>query len=173
MAEASRFGVRISLIVRGICCLVPRIPELTENITVISIVGRFLEHSRIFCFGTGDEQQIYISSADLMTRNTERRAEAACPILDPALKQRIYEMPEIMLTDNTKAWEQFADGRYIQRHPPEDKEINSQDIFAAQARIAAMNIPSQSRKKKPKMKLTALFSDIIEKIKAFFQTGTE
>ena len=173
LAEASQCGVKISLIVRGICCLVPRVSELTENIEVISIVGRFLEHSRIFCFGTGDDRQIYISSADLMTRNTERRAEAACPIFDSAVKQRIYEMLDIMLMDNTKAWEQFSDGRYILRRSSEDPEINSQEIFAAQARTAAMNMPLQNRQNKPKTNLYAQFQDIMERIKSFFQSGTE
>ncbi|MCL1852141.1 MAG: polyphosphate kinase 1 [Peptococcaceae bacterium] len=139
LMEASQSGVKISLIVRGISCLVPRVPGVTENITIISIVGRFLEHSRIFCFGVGDDKKLYIASADLMTRNTERRVEIACPVLDADLKQRIYDMLETMLMDNTKAWEQFADGRYVKRRPPSDLVINSQDMFSQQARAGAAN----------------------------------
>ena len=172
LVEASQCGVKISLLVRGICCLIPRVPEFTENIAVISIVGRFLEHSRVYCFGTVDDQQIYISSADLMTRNTERRVEIACPILDHDIKQRIYEMLEIMQLDNTKAWEQFADGRYILRHPPADLEINSQSMFMEQARIIATNTLAQNKQSVQKVNLLTSFSYIGEKIKAFFQNGT-
>ncbi|MCL2890847.1 MAG: polyphosphate kinase 1, partial [Methanomassiliicoccaceae archaeon] len=107
LADASQNGVRISMIVRGICCLIPGVPGLTDNISVISIIGRFLEHSRIYCFGGGDEMRMFISSADLMTRNTERRVEIAVPVLDADIKARIYGMLETMLKDNTKAWEQM------------------------------------------------------------------
>jgi len=134
LIEAAQSGVKISMIIRGICCLIPRVPQLTENITIISIIGEFLEHSRIYCFGTGDNKKIYISSGDLMTRNTERRVEITCPILDEELKQQISEMLETMLMDNTKAWEHFSDGRYVLRHSPTDLIINSQKIFTEQAR---------------------------------------
>jgi len=134
LIEASQSGVKITLIIRGICCLIPHIPELTHNITVVSIVGKFLEHSRVFCFGTGDRKKVYISSADLMTRNTERRVEIACPVLDADIKQQICDMLEIMLMDNTKAWEQFSDSRYIARLAPSDLVINSQYILIEQAR---------------------------------------
>jgi polyphosphate kinase len=137
LIEASQSGVRISMIVRGACCLIPRIPRLTENITVVSIVGRFLEHSRIFYFGTGAAAKLYVSSADLMTRNTERRVEIACPVLDADLKQRICEMLEIMLADNTKAWEQFSNGRYVLRRSATDLAVDSQEIFTEQARVNA------------------------------------
>lgn len=139
LVQASCDGVDIYLLVRGICCLVPQIEGITENIRVISIVGKFLEHSRLFCFGRGDNIKIYISSADLMTRNTERRVEVACPILDLGLKQRIYEMLETMIMDNTNAWEQFSDGKYIQRQNPGiGLEINSQELFVRQAQLAAL-----------------------------------
>ncbi|MCL2685598.1 MAG: polyphosphate kinase 1 [Candidatus Bathyarchaeota archaeon] len=140
LIEASQSGVKISMIVRGICCLIPCVPQLTENITIISIIGEFLEHSRIYCFGAGDDKKIYISSADLMTRNTERRIEISCPVLDGELQQRIFEMLETMLMDNTKAWEQFSDGRYVLRHSPIDLPINSQTIFTEQARVSAAHI---------------------------------
>jgi polyphosphate kinase len=144
LVEASRDGVKISMIVRGVCCLVPQITNVTDNIRVISIVGKFLEHSRIFSFGTGAAAKIYISSADLMTRNTERRVEVACPILDLDLKDRIREMLEVMLLDNTHAWEQFSDGRYVLRHPPgADLKINSQELFVQESRAAAVRVESK------------------------------
>lgn len=101
--EASNAGVKIKLIVRGICCLIPGIPGKTENIEIISIVGRFLEHSRIYCFGTGDDTAVYLSSGDLMTRNTEKRVEISCPIKNQILKKRILSILNIMLSDNLKA----------------------------------------------------------------------
>ena len=144
---ASRDGVRISMIIRGICCLVPQIPSLTENIRVISIIGRFLEHSRIYCFGTGAEQKIYISSADLMTRNTQRRVEVACPILDPDLKYRVYQMLDTMLMDNTQAWEQYSDGRYISRYQQGNNLIiSSQEIFAENALLSTINEETEKSK---------------------------
>lgn len=115
LAEASKAGVNINLIVRGICCLLPRISGETDNINIISIVGRFLEHSRIYSFGTGDEQKIYIASADLMTRNTERRIEVACPVQDKALKYQINRMLEAIWYDNVKARILFNDGNYIKK----------------------------------------------------------
>lgn len=128
LIEASQAGVKIALIVRGICCIVPQIPGYTHNITVISIVGRFLEHERVFCFGTGDQMKLFISSADMMTRNTERRVETACPVYDPDLKQRIFSVLEYMLADNTKAWEQYSDGSYELRKSPPGLEINAQSM---------------------------------------------
>jgi polyphosphate kinase len=139
LAAASQDGVKISLIVRGICCLAPQIPGLTENIRVLSIVGKFLEHSRVFCFGTGQEKKIYISSADLMTRNTQRRVEVACPIYDPALRDRLYRMLETMLLDNTQAWEQYAGGDYSARYRPGTSLIiNSQELFTEEARAGTL-----------------------------------
>lgn len=109
---AGRNGVEVCLIVRGICCLRPGIAGETENIRVVSVVGRFLEHSRVYCFGEGRERKMYISSADLMTRNTDRRVEIATPVLDERIADRIYEMLEKMLSDNVKAREQLSDGSY-------------------------------------------------------------
>jgi len=171
LIEASASGVKISMIVRGICCLIPRIPEFTHNIKIISIVGRFLEHSRVFSFGTGDGKKVYISSADLMTRNTERRVEIACPVLDIELKRRIHEMLEAMLRDNTKAWEQFSDGRYILRQAPSDLVINSQNMFIAQAGIQyrqAVYAPAGNRRYMGNAKFLSLISYIREGVKTFF-----
>jgi len=103
LSRASNAGVKIRLIVRGICCIIPGLPGKTENIEVTSIVGRFLEHHRIYCFGTGENSHIYLSSGDLMTRNTEKRVEIAFPVDDLDLKDEIRSMMEIMLSDNVKA----------------------------------------------------------------------
>ena len=111
-AEASRAGVKVDLIVRGICCILPEIPGETENLKVTSIVGRYLEHPRVFVFGTGDEQKVYLGSADMMTRNTEKRVEVACPIYDAAIKKRLVRYLNIMLADNVKARKMLPDGTY-------------------------------------------------------------
>ena len=137
LIEAAQSGVKIKMIVRGICCLVPGIPGFTENISVISIVGRFLEHSRIFCFGSGNDMNVYISSADLMTRNTERRIEIACPVLNEKYKQRLFSMIETMLSDNVKAWDLLPDGEYVLRKPEDGEAVNSQEFFIAQAAESA------------------------------------
>jgi len=130
LADASIGGVEVSVIVRGICCLIPGLQGLTENIRIISIVGRFLEHSRIFCFGSGPDQKIYISSADLMTRNTQRRVEIGCPVLDPSIKEMISQSLAVSLSDNTQAWEQYSDGSYVSRCSfDSDYDISSQEIF--------------------------------------------
>ena len=148
LSEASGDGVSVSMNVRGICCLIPRIPDVTENIRVVSIVGRFLEHTRIFCFGAGADSKIYISSADLMTRNTERRVEIACPILDAKLRDRLYGMLETMLMDNTQAWEQFSDGRYVLRSQPDESlAINSQAFFTQNARARALHAETEKGNK--------------------------
>ena len=112
LADAGRAGVRVELIVRGICCLVPGVEGRTDNLSVRSIVGRFLEHSRIYCFGTGDDRRIYISSADMMTRNTDKRVEIAAPVLDPDIKKSIISYLDIMLKDNVKARILYPDGSY-------------------------------------------------------------
>lgn len=132
LAEASRAGVRIDLIVRGICCLIPGVKGDTDNIRVISIVGRFLEHSRIYIFGENDRRRVYISSADFMTRNTERRIEVAAPILDKALADRVCESFSVMLHDNVKARELFSDGQY-RRVGGGDTLLNSQLYFYQKA----------------------------------------
>ena len=103
VCEASKAGVRVDLIVRGICCILPGVPGYTENVRVMSIVGRYLEHARIFSFGIGAQQKVYIGSADMMTRNTEKRVEVACPILDDSIRRQINHYLKVMLSDNVKA----------------------------------------------------------------------
>ncbi len=129
--EASRAGVPIQLIVRGICCLKPGLPGVSENIQVISIVGRFLEHSRAFYFLNGGQEEVYIGSADWMPRNLDRRIEAVLPLDDPAHRQTIRGLLELMWTDNRQAWELRPDGTYVQRRPlgPEPERA-SQRILA-------------------------------------------
>ncbi|HET7599181.1 MAG TPA: polyphosphate kinase 1 [Gemmatimonadales bacterium] len=116
--EASRAGVPIDLIVRGICCLRPGLPGVSENIRVISIVGRFLEHSRAYYFLNGGQEEVYIGSADWMPRNFDRRIECVLPIDDPAHRQTIRSLLELMWGDNRQAWELRPDGSYVQRRPP-------------------------------------------------------
>lgn len=133
LAEASRAGVKVELVIRGICCLIPGVAGQTENIRVVSIVGRFLEHSRIYIFGKDNRRRVYISSADFMTRNTERRVEVAAPILAPALADRVCNIFDICMRDNVKARELKSDGLY-ERISSEGKEpLNSQLYFYEQA----------------------------------------
>ena len=126
--EAGKCGVKISMIVRGICCLLPGIPGETDNIRIVSIVGRFLEHSRIYCFGEGEERKMYISSADLMTRNTDRRVEIATPVLDKSIEERIYRMLTVLLSDNIKARVFLPDGGY-KKTEQVGEGIDSQNVF--------------------------------------------
>ena len=132
LREASCAGVTVEMIVRGICCLLPGVPGHTENITVTSIVGRFLEHSRIYVFGRGDEKKMYISSADLMTRNTERRVEIACPIDDPAVRTRLHDILYAMQHDTVKARVLQPDGTYCKKPAVQDP-ICAQDLLMQQA----------------------------------------
>ncbi len=130
--EASQAGVQIDLVVRGICCLRPGLPEISENIRVISIIGRYLEHSRIFYFQNDGQEEIYLGSADWMPRNLDRRVEAITPVEAPNLVKRLKEILEIMLADNRYAWELQADGTYIQRHPQaEESERGAQNTLMA------------------------------------------
>lgn len=128
LIEASQAGVHIDMIVRGICCLIPGVKGYTENIRVISIVGRYLEHSRIYIFGKGDMRKVYISSADLMTRNLEKRVEVAAPILDKKIQHIICTMFETMLQDNVKACELTDEGIY-KRVKNTLEPLNSQEYF--------------------------------------------
>ena len=132
LREASCAGVTVEMIVRGICCLLPGIPGHTENITVTSIVGRFLEHSRIYVFGCGDEEKMYISSADMMTRNTERRVEIACPIDDPTVRARLHDILYAMQHDTVKARVLQPDGTYCKKPAVQDP-ICAQDLLMQQA----------------------------------------
>ena len=128
-AEASRAGVRIDLIVRGICCMVPGVTGETENIRVVSIVGRFLEHSRVYCFGGEEDRIMYISSADLMTRNTDKRVEIAAPVLDKAIEKQIFAILQTMLADNVKARELYPDGVYRPVEAVGQEPLNAQEAF--------------------------------------------
>jgi polyphosphate kinase len=116
--QASQAGVPIDLIVRGICCLRPGLPGISDTIRVISVVGRFLEHSRAFYFLNGGEEEVYIGSADWMPRNLDRRIEAVAPVEDPAHYQNLRDLMDLMWQDNRQAWELQPDGGYRQRHPP-------------------------------------------------------
>ena len=128
LVEASQAGVKIEMVVRGICCLIPGIPGYTENIKIVSIVGRFLEHSRIYRFGTPEREKIYIASADFMTRNTIRRVEVAAPVLDDTLRARLDGMFDTMMKDDEKGKELTADGDYVDRDISEEK-LDSQELF--------------------------------------------
>lgn len=139
LVEASCAGVRIDMVIRGICCLIPQVPGKTENIHVRSIVGRFLEHSRIYIFGSEGREKIYIASADFMTRNTLRRVEVAAPVYDEEIKARLLEMFRIMLKDNQQARQENGEGIY--RILPTDEEpLNAQEYFYEQAYEIAENL---------------------------------
>lgn len=132
--EASQAGVQIDLIIRGICCLRPGLPNISENIRVVSIIGRYLEHSRIFWFHNNGHSECFIGSADWMPRNLDRRVEAVTPIEEKAIAQKLYDVMELMLKDNRQSWELQPDGQYEQRQPAEDEEIiSSQVILMEQA----------------------------------------
>lgn len=132
--EASRAGVEIDLIVRGMCCLRPGIPDVSENIRVISIVGSFLEHSRIYYFHNAGQEEVYIGSADWMTRNLDRRVEAITPVEDPNLAKDLQEILGIMLADNRKAWDLQTNGSYLQRRVSDESQSqNSQTILMEMA----------------------------------------
>jgi polyphosphate kinase len=130
--QASQAGVKIDLIVRGMCCLRPGVEGLSENIRVVSIIGRFLEHSRIYYFFNGGDEQVLIGSADWMTRNLDRRVEAIVPVEDPDIAKDLHEILGIMLADNRQAWDLQNNGSYIQRHAPEGGEtISTHKIMMA------------------------------------------
>ncbi|MFE1746327.1 polyphosphate kinase 1 [Coleofasciculus sp. H7-2] len=132
--EASLAGVKIDLIIRGICCLRPGLEGVSENIRVISVVGRFLEHSRIFYFQNAGSEEVYLGSADWMRRNLDRRVEAIAPVEDPEISKDLQEILGIMLADNRQAWDLQPDGRYIQRHPSEkEREQSAQKILMEMA----------------------------------------
>ncbi len=142
--EASCVGVQIDLIIRGVCCLRPGLKDVSENIRVISIIGRFLEHSRIFYFYNKGQEEIFIGSADWMPRNLDRRVEAIVPILDTDIAKDLQEVLGIMLADNRQAWELQPDGSYVQRRPGENcPESSSQQTFMAMA-LASVGINSNS-----------------------------
>ncbi len=152
--EASRAGVQIDLIIRGICSLRPGLKDISENIRVISIIGRFLEHSRIYYFHNNEQEEIFIGSADWMSRNLDRRVEVITPIKDPDIAKDLQELLGIMLADNRQAWELQSDGSYIQRHPGEDSpETNSQKILINMA-----------------LRSTGIASNLIDAKKSYYYT---
>ena len=132
IAEASKAGVKIDLIIRGICCILPEVEGETDNLKVTSIVGRYLEHARIFSFGTGSDQKLFIGSADMMTRNTENRVEVACPVYDADVKANLNHILDVMLSDNVKARRMLSNGCYIPK-VKEGEEIVAQEVFMQEA----------------------------------------
>ena len=130
--ECSQAGVKVEMVIRGISCLVAGVEGVTENVTIRSIVGRYLEHARIYIFGEGVRKSVYISSADYMTRNTTRRVEVAAPVFDEDIKKRILDLFETQMTDNVKARVQQPDGTYIKQQP-EGVEIDAQKRLFAEA----------------------------------------
>ena len=151
LAQASQAGVPVTMNVRGICCLRPGVPGLTDHIKVFSIVGRYLEHPRIYAFGVGEETRIYIGSADLMTRNTERRVEIACPVLDSAVRRQIRHYVELYCSDNEKARVLQPDGSYTRVERPEgapgiDAQAALMDEAEREAMAAAQAPPAPERR---------------------------
>lgn len=155
IAEASQAGVPVTLLVRGISCILPGVAGYTDNVRVVSIVGRLLEHSRIYAFGSGDDRRFYLSSADLMTRNMDKRIEIAWPVLDPVCKERIVDFIDICLSDNAKLRELKPDGRYttlsaIQKDDPnrcEAHEILIKQAVEAHVRSAEKYAAERARKR--------------------------
>ena len=137
LIDASKAGVKIDMIIRGICCLIPGVEGETENIHVISVVGRFLEHSRIYIFGKGEEAQYYIGSADFMTRNTVKRVEVAAPVYSERLKKRLQDLFDLMLSDNKKARKEDTKGTYsvveCKGQPINSQELLYQETYAKAA----------------------------------------
>lgn len=154
-AQASQAGVKIQLIVRGICCILPGIPGKTDNLQVTSIVGRFLEHPRVFVFGRGVDAKVYIGSADMMTRNTENRVEVACPIYDETIRRRLIHDLKVMLSDNVKAREMTSDGTYRKKEAGE-KAVNAQETFMKEA-INARRPSPHIRKEEKNSLLNRIF----------------
>ncbi|HEC14931.1 MAG TPA: RNA degradosome polyphosphate kinase, partial [Rhodospirillales bacterium] len=129
--RASRAGVKVELVVRDSCRLRPGLPGLSENITVTSIVGRFLEHTRIFYFKNGGKEEYYIGSADLMTRNLEHRVEVLTPVEAPELRRELKEMLDLQLKDNRSGWDMLADGSYVQRKAGRTRNGSQQKLISA------------------------------------------
>lgn len=136
LIQASQAGVKIDMVVRGICCLLPGVPGMTDNIRIISIVGRFLEHSRIYIFGQGEGEEVYIASADWMTRNMLRRVEIGVPISDPDIRRQIRQMFDTMLRDNCQSRQLHSDGSYT-RVSQQGQAVNSQELFCQWAKEQA------------------------------------
>jgi polyphosphate kinase len=148
--KASQAGVTIDLIVRGICCLRPGLPGISENIHVLSIVGRFLEHSRLLYFANGGDEEFYVGSADWMPRNFDRRVEAVAPVEDPVMHARLRSLLEVYLEDNRQAWDLSADGVWTQREPDgpvhasHDRLLRNSWGMAREATPAAGETPARA-----------------------------
>jgi polyphosphate kinase len=135
---ASQSGVQVDLNVRGICCLRPGLPGISENIRVVSVVGRLLEHSRVYAFQRGDEQKIFIASADLMPRNLDHRVELAAPVLEPELQDELLDTLARALADNQSSWELEGNGDWRRREPapgerPRNMQVEIAELHAARA----------------------------------------
>ena len=165
LSEASNAGVKVEMLVRGITCILPKIPERTENISIYSVVGRFLEHHRVYQFGRGEEAKIYISSADFMTRNLRKRVEVACPVLDPAVKERVLDFMDTMFKDDVKRRELLPSKRYV---PVENKEnfvaqdylIEEAEEFSKKERREDKVVAIKSERKKPESFISRLIKKI-------------
>ena len=158
LSEASRAGVQIQLILRGICCLRPGIAARTENIHVTSIVGRYLEHGRIYCFGRGKSAQMFIASADMMTRNLNRRVEIMCPVYDPEVREQLLWILHTQLGDNVKASSLLPDGSYC-RKVNTLAPCNSQEVFMEKT----IHKPYAKEPERPKRGLHRLFGGLQKK----------
>lgn len=161
LMEASRAGVEIQLIIRGICCILPGVPEDTENVHVTSVVGRFLEHARIYLFGRGADARVYISSADLMTRNLNRRVEIACPVGDARLKEQLKQILSYQLSDTAKASLMLPDGTYCRKHSA--MPFDSQDYFT---RHSMHTHPEESNEKTKTINILRKLTESFRKKKA-------
>ena len=162
-AEACRAGVRVDLLVRGICCILPGIPGRTENLRVTSIVGRYLEHPRVFVFGAGADAKVYIGSADMMTRNTEKRVEVACPVYDEGIRRRLMHDLKVMLSDNVKARQMDSDGTY-RKKTQEGAPVNAQEAFMKEA-LSARRPFAAAEKKEKRSLLSRVFGGFWKKKK--------
>lgn len=168
LREASCAGVEIQLIIRGICCILPAVPGYTDNVHVTSIVGRFLEHARIYCFGRGEDAKLYISSADLMTRNLNRRVEIACPIYDAEIKQQLKWLLTCQLKDSVKACSMMCDGTYSRKHDAPALRFNSQEQFMTLSPHSAEDFTPEERKLAERIKS---FFHRVEDIRLKFEKG--
>lgn len=145
ISRASRAGVEVDLLVRGICCILPGVKGYTDHVRVTSIVGRFLEHPRIFIFGRGSSEKMYIGSADMMTRNTEKRVEVACPVYDPEVRERLNHMIQVMLEDNVKARALDSSGNY-QEIEQTGQPVDAQEVFMQEAVQEAVRVKKPEKR---------------------------
>lgn len=159
LMEASRAGVEIQLIIRGICCILPGVPDYTENVHVTSIVGRYLEHARIYCFGRGEHAKLFISSADFMTRNLNRRVEIACPIEDREIKAQLLKILQVQLADSAKASFMMPDGVYGRKSAGQSAPLDSQREFME--RSLHHPAPAPAPRPGPGAKIAAFFRKVL------------